>query len=636
VGVRSGVLRPRAAVFERHNLDRPMAETAVIDRAKELAAIGAFLDGVSQGPAALVLSGEAGIGKTMLLRVGVARARERFACVLTCRGIEGEASLSFAGLSDLLGAVLDDVLPLLVAPRRRALEIALLLVQPGEEAADAHAVGLAVLDVLRILADRGPILLALDDAQWLDPASTAVLQIALRRLRDEPICLLVTLRGERGVSLPLELGHSFAEERLTWLPLRPLGGAALRDLVKDKLRVELSRSELGRIEDTCGGNPFYALELGRELLQSEARSPEASELRVPESLRQLLGGRLARLPAETAEVLLYVAALARPTVELVAAAHGDPARVRQALSEAAAEEVIDLRGSGIRFAHPLLASICYEDAPVWDRRVVHGALAAVTKDIEERARHLARAAEGPDPAVASELDAAAVQAAARGATASAAELGELAAAFTRNDVPLSQQRRLRAANYHRLAGDSERAAGLLDQLLTEVPAGAERADVLIQLIRTLRGSPSSQLERLDEALAEAADDDRLAAEILGIRANERLWNMDDGRAALDDGRAALVRAERVGDPSLLAATIARLARWGSPRGSRSWTSGAAMGPRHCRRRGSEPTCWASTSLATSSRPAPRMPSRPASRTAASRRATRRICTTLTTIASTSW
>jgi hypothetical protein len=130
----------RAAVCERHNLDQPMTETAVIDRDEELAAIGAFLDAVPQGPAALVLSGEAGIGKTMLLRVGVARARERFACVLTCRGIEGEASLSFAGLSDLLGAVLDDVLPLLVAPRRRALEIALLLVQPGEGAADAHAV----------------------------------------------------------------------------------------------------------------------------------------------------------------------------------------------------------------------------------------------------------------------------------------------------------------------------------------------------------------------------------------------------------------------------------------------------------------------------------------------------------------
>jgi hypothetical protein len=148
-----------------------MAATAVIGRNEELTAIGAFIDAVAEGPAALVLSGEAGIGKTMLWQAGVAQARARAGCVLTCRGIEGEASLSFAGLSDLLGGVLEEVLPQLVAPRRRALEVALLLVEPGTEASDAHAVGLAVLDVLRALADQGPLLLALDDAQWLDPAS---------------------------------------------------------------------------------------------------------------------------------------------------------------------------------------------------------------------------------------------------------------------------------------------------------------------------------------------------------------------------------------------------------------------------------------------------------------------------------
>jgi len=136
----------------------------------------------------------------MLWQAGVAEARGRVECVLTCRGIEGEASLSFAGLSDLLGGVLEEVLPQLVAPRRRALEVALLLVEPGTEASDAHAVGLAVLDVLRALADRGPVLLALDDAQWLDPASAGVLQIALRRLRDEPIGLLITFRGGRRLS----------------------------------------------------------------------------------------------------------------------------------------------------------------------------------------------------------------------------------------------------------------------------------------------------------------------------------------------------------------------------------------------------------------------------------------------------
>jgi DNA-binding CsgD family transcriptional regulator len=534
-----------------------MAAMAVIGRDEEVNAIRGFIAAVPQGPTALVISGEPGIGKTLLWRTGVAEAREQFASVLTCRGIEGEASLSFAGLSDLLGGVLDAALPLLVKPRRRALEVALLLVEPETEAADAHAVGLAVLDLLRALAARGPLLLALDDAQWLDPASAAVLQIALRRLRDEPIGLLATLRGGRRLSLPLELGRSFPEERLTWLALSPLDRGALRDLVRERLELELTRSELGTIEHTCGGNPFFALELGRELRLSEVSGPETPSVRVPASLRELLGDRLARLPAETAGVLLHVAALARPTVELVSAAHGDPERVRAALSTAAGEDVIELRDSRIRFAHPLLASICYEDAPVWDRRAAHRALAAAAKDIEERARHLARAADGPDAAVATELDAAAAQAAARGATASAAELCEQAAAFTRDDPALSRQRRLRAANYYRLAGDGERAVTLLDRLLAEAPPGVERADVLFLLSRTLRGSTASLIERVNEALEEAAEDDQRCAQILGLRVGIHLWNTDL-RAALDDCRAALEKAELVGDPPLLAASIARL------------------------------------------------------------------------------
>jgi DNA-binding CsgD family transcriptional regulator len=535
----------------------PMAAMAVIGREAEIEAIRAFVSDIPRGPTALVLSGEPGIGKTMLWRTGVEEAREQFDSVLTCRGIEGEALLSFAGLSDLLGGSLEQTLPLLLKPRRRALEVALLLVEPGTDSSDAHAVGLALLDLLRALAAQGPVLLALDDAQWLDPASAAVLQIALRRLRDEPIGLLVTVRGGRRASLPLELERSFPEERLSWLALNPLRGAVLRDLVRERLEVELSRTELGRIEDTCGGNPFFALELGRELMHPEGGHAESAGVRVPASLRELLGGRLARLPAETTGVLLHVAALARPTVELVSAAHGDPERVRAALSSAADEDVIELRDSRIRFAHPLLASICYEDAPVWDRRAVHRALADAAKDIEERARHLARAADGPDAEVAAELDAAAAQAAARGATASAAELCEQAAAFTGEDPAGSRRRRLQAANYYRLAGDGERCVRLLECLLVEAPPGPERADVLVVLIRTLRGSTPSLIERVDEALADAAGDDRRCAEILAVRVGVHLWNTDV-RAALEDCRAALAKAELVGDGPLLVASIARL------------------------------------------------------------------------------
>ena len=134
-----------------------MASRLVIGRDEELGSIRAFLAEVEQGPRALVLSGEPGIGKTILWESGVEEARERFGRVLTCRGVEAEASLSFAALSELLAPVFDEVASSLLPPRRRALEIALLRVEPGADAPDPHAIGLAVLDLLQALAEQGPV-----------------------------------------------------------------------------------------------------------------------------------------------------------------------------------------------------------------------------------------------------------------------------------------------------------------------------------------------------------------------------------------------------------------------------------------------------------------------------------------------
>jgi predicted ATPase len=383
----------------------------VIGREEELGVLRAFLADIEQGPSALVLSGEAGIGKTILWDAGVAEAREHLGYVLTCRGVEAEASLSFAALSELLAPVFDEVEASLLSPRRRALEIALLLVEPGDDAPDPHAIGLAVLDLLRVLAERGSVLVALDDLQWLDPGSAGVLQIALRRLREEPIGLLATLRMGLEIATPFELGRSFPEERLVQLTLGPLSLGAVHNLLKERLGLELSRPELSRLHESTAGNPFFTLELGRELVRTGTRPAPGQALHVPESLRDLLGGRLARLPGETLDVLLQVAALARPTVELVGAAHGGRDRVLRALEAAVREVVVELDNSLIRFAHPLLASICYEEAPAWKRRAVHRTLAETVTDVEERARHLAlgaghgppglvgvrRAAGGPGP-----------------------------------------------------------------------------------------------------------------------------------------------------------------------------------------------------------------------------------------------
>jgi DNA-binding CsgD family transcriptional regulator len=535
-----------------------MAARGVIGRDDEWASLQAFLAGIEAAPSAFLLSGEAGIGKTVLWEAGVEEAEERFGRVLLHRSVEAESLLSFTGLSDLLAPVLEEVGDTLAPPRRRALEVALLLAEPGEQPPDQRAIGLALLDVLRALAETGPLVIALDDVQWLDPSSAGVLQIALRRLRDEPIGLLATLRKMPGVAAPFELESAFTGERLDRLWLAPLSLGALHHLLKGRVAIELTRPELARLQETSGGNPFFAIELGRELVRTRASTSAGQTLHVPQNLRELLGGRLARLPADTFDLLLSAAALAQPTVDLISATRGQPERVAEGLEIAVGEGVIWLDGSRVRFANPLLSSICYEQAPESKRRAVHRTLAEAVTDVEEQARHLALAAEGPDAGVAARLDEAADHAAARGATAAAAELSELAAELTPNEPGLARQRRLWAANFHRLAGDRERGAAILEQLLTEIPHGAERADVLYELAWTRRGNHLAIMELCDQALAEVDDDDDArAARILSWRSWTKLTSVEAG-AGLLDARAALEKAERVGDPTLLAVAIARV------------------------------------------------------------------------------
>jgi DNA-binding CsgD family transcriptional regulator len=532
--------------------------TTVVGRDEELAAIRAFLRRIEGSPHTLVLSGEAGIGKTILWEIGVQEAEQHGLRVLAGRESEAEASLSFAGLSDLLAPSFDDIAASLLPPRRRALEIALLRIEPGAEPPDQHAIGLAVLDALSALAEHGPVLVALDDVQWLDQASASVIQIALRRLRDERVGLLATFRTGPELTSPLELGRSYAENRLERLTIGPLSVGAVHGLLKERLGLEMTRPELARVHEATAGNPFFALEVGRELVRTGVRPTPGQALRVPESLRELLGDRLARLPAETADVLLQVAALARPTIGVVTAAHGRPEGVRRGLEAAVKEGVVALDDSSVRFTHPLLASLCYEQAPVWKRRAVHDALAGAVSDVEERARHRALAVDGPDAAVAAELDAAAEHAAARGATTAAGELSELAAELTPGDPDLARSRRLRAASYHRLAtGVGGPAVPILEQLLGEVTSGVERADILLELAATRRADSRAGVELCTEALTEAADDDTRTARILCHRALFYALS-GDGARARDDARLALERAERAGDPALLVTAITRV------------------------------------------------------------------------------
>src|SRR5262245_43371575 len=173
----------------------------VVGRDDELARLTAFLDrsAVAARPSALVLEGAAGIGKSTLWAVGVDAARERGLRVLSARPAESERGLAYAGLGDLLGGSLDDVLPALTPPRRRALEVALLVHDAGGAPVDARALGVAVQSALELLAEDGPLVLAVDDVQWLDASSAGALGFALRRLDELPVLALLARRTEEGV-----------------------------------------------------------------------------------------------------------------------------------------------------------------------------------------------------------------------------------------------------------------------------------------------------------------------------------------------------------------------------------------------------------------------------------------------------
>ena len=532
-----------------------MQTTAIVGREEELSSIRRFLIELAAGPSALVMSGEPGIGKTVLWEIACEDARQPPGRVLSWRGVEAEAMLAFAGLSELLAGVLDGVAPTLAAPRRRALEVALLLAEPNGQAPDAHAIGLALVDILGALCQTGPVLVALDDVQWLDASSVAVLQVAMRRLRKQPVGVLMTLREEPHSRMPFDLERSFSRQRITRLSPSALGPGALKRLFSERLGIELSGADLALIHETSGGNPFFALEVARH----GARVERGSRFRVPDSLSVLLGERIERLPDEVGEVAFTAAVAGRPSVELIDAVLGSADAVRNALDVAVREGVLVLEGERVRFVHPLLASICYQQAPAEKRRAAHRLLAGTVVDLEERARHLALAAEGPDAVAAAELDAAADHAAARGAPAAGADLSELAAALTAgDDASGSRRRRLRAANLHRLIGNLERAVTLLEELLAELPSGLERADVLLELATTRKDDLPKMVALCDEALAAAAADDARCTRILAYRSWAYMFEAEID-AALRDARAALRAAEHVGDPTLVTVAIAQVA-----------------------------------------------------------------------------
>ncbi len=537
----------RVQVVTAH-AEGPFGRTAELDQVER------FLE--TAPPTALVLEGDAGIGKTRVWEEGVRMAVRAGHRVLATRAAGSELQLSFVGLGDLLGDVLDESLPALPLPQRRVLEAALLL-DDGEASVDARAVALAFLGVLRVIAASVPLVLALDDLQWLDASSGATLRFALRRLKTEPVRVLATVRGTADPQLPLELERAFDGDRLRRVPLGPLSLGALHELLRSRLELNLPRPRLVKLAEACHSNPFFALELGRELQRRGARLAPGDPLPIPGTLKQLVGARIARLPARTRRLLLTAAAQPIATPEILAAASGEAARAAEDLDRAIRAGVVELEGGRLRFTHPLLAAVTYAVASPSDRQAAHRALARVTPDPQERARHLALAATGPSAEIASELEHAAAQAGRRGAPDAAAELGDQSIRLTPIDLAEDRHRRTLVAAEHRfLAGDTARSRTLLEELLGSLPPGPARARALLQLAEIMfvaEGSDAA-VATCEQALDEPIEDPALEAE-----AHVRLAafaDLDNRRRAVHAKRAIeLIEREKDHDRALLSSAL---------------------------------------------------------------------------------
>lgn len=539
----------------------PASASQVIGRDRELESLRQFLDAVPEGPVALLIEGEAGIGKTALWRQAVDLGRQRSYRVLTCRPADSETRLSFSALDDLLAGLLDDALPALAAPKRRALEVALLRVAAVDPPPDQRAVSRAVLDVLRLLATDSPVILAIDDAQWLDGPSARVIEFAARRLETDLIGIVVSLRAEtRSSVLPLGLDRGLPEGRMYRLPLGPLSLAAIHQLVGSRLGTALPRHTLVRLYSACGGNPFFALEMARALVRRGIPVPPEQPLPVPATLRGLVLDRLGHLSDRSRRALLCAATLSHPRVDLVRAAGGGAAAMA-GLEEARQAAIIEVEGERIQFTHPLLAAVLYLEVSSEQRRRLHRRLAGVVADLEERARHLALGADGPDARIAVVLDEAARQAHARGAPDTAANLCEQACRLTPvGEADKARRRTVEAADHHFRAGNISQARALLEELVDLLPLGAARAAALLRLgvVHYHQDSWPIAEGLFRQALLEGGQDPALRAEAERELAFARQV-AGDIHGAAQHARAAVEAAELTGAPLLVADSLARRA-----------------------------------------------------------------------------
>lgn len=517
--------------------------STVVGREAELAAVAAFLDAGAVGPAALLVEGEAGIGKTTI----VAAALDTAACaglrVLVARPAEGEAELPFAALGDLLSGLGDDALARLAAPQRQAIEVAL---GRSDGGASEHALSRGLLELLRGAAVGGDLLLVVDDAQWLDRPTSSALSFALRRLGTAPLRVLIAVRRPDGAAVEPPLG--VAEWELRRLVVGPLSVTELGAMLRDRLGEQLPRPRVAAVHRSSGGNPMFALEL--------ARRPEGARVDGT-TLTGAVAERLRALDPRERTAVSFAATALRPTTDLLLRAGVERAGLHAAL----ASGVLEFEADRVRFVHPLLGSVAYELLLPDERREFHARLAAVSVDVSEHGHHVARSAVAPDEAAAATLEQAAELAAARGDHAGAAAFLLRAAELTPEPAgEAANWREARAAEQLALAGGIAAAGALARSLVERVPAGACRAEARLTGMLCAVGSEMSYEDALAEltlAIDDGEGDDELQAR-MHVAVTETLLGLGRFSEAVRHVGTAVQLAERAGAQAVIVTALGYL------------------------------------------------------------------------------
>jgi DNA-binding CsgD family transcriptional regulator len=395
---------------------------ALIGRDDEMRRLDAMVDGLVADGGALVISGDAGIGKSALLQHVRARAEAAGLHTLSAVGVESEADFAFAGLHQLLGPILglSDRLP---DPRRHALDVAFGITDA--QVPDRFHVALAAHQLISEAASPRPLIMLVDDAHWLDSSSLSVLTFLARRLDAEPIALIVSVRDGYPTSLE--------KERLPRLRLARLGANQAAELL-DRHAPDLHPIRRAGLLAEAAGNPLALVELGGVSRPTDGRQQlEPRPATLTARLEHAFAARLDDLPQETRLALLAGALDGRASLEEIvdsaAGLHGGPVHL-SALDAASGAGLVEIADGKLSFHHPLVRAAVRQAAPPAQVIAMYAALASVVGDPERSVWHRAMAAVDVDEEIAAALEAQAATARGRGAVSAAAAALERAAALS--------------------------------------------------------------------------------------------------------------------------------------------------------------------------------------------------------------